>query len=192
MTMSGITDPGEEYFKDGLWAWDPAGTKWLKLIIDPLTNQLSVAVNNDAEIHQTTPADLRTGAHGWDGAAWHKLPMVFGYSDRWAENAEGAATGAGNAVAVTAAVPAGYVYVLQQAEAFHDAAAAVELLVTPIAGALVCGLVHELAAAAWVHYSWTGSLVLKAGDQIAATAAAPGDGKKVHLHTWGYKMKVAE
>jgi len=148
VTMSGITDPKEAYFKDGIW--------------------------------------------GWDGTVWHKLAMVFGYSDRWAENAEGAATGAGNAVAVTAAVPAGYVYVLQQAEAFHDAAAAVELLVTPTVGALLCGLVHELAAAAWVHYSWTGSLVLKAGDRIVATATAPGDGKKVHLHTWGYKMKVAE
>ena len=27
--MSGITDPTEEYFKDGLWGWD--GTQWRKL-----------------------------------------------------------------------------------------------------------------------------------------------------------------
>ena len=27
--MSGITDPTEEYFKDGLWGWD--GTQWCKL-----------------------------------------------------------------------------------------------------------------------------------------------------------------
>lgn len=27
--MSGITDPSEEYFKDGLWGWD--GSQWRKL-----------------------------------------------------------------------------------------------------------------------------------------------------------------
>ena len=27
--MSGITDPTEEYFKDGIWGWD--GTQWRKL-----------------------------------------------------------------------------------------------------------------------------------------------------------------
>lgn len=30
--MTGITDPGEEYFKDGIWGW--VGTAWKKLIGD--------------------------------------------------------------------------------------------------------------------------------------------------------------
>jgi len=118
--------------------------------------------------------------------------MVFGYSDRWAENVSDIASGASNAVAQTAVVPAGCIYVLQQAEAFHNAAAAVELSATPTVGALVCPLVHSLGADPWVHYSWTGSLVLKAGDRITATATAPGDGKIVYLNVWGYKMKITE
>lgn len=37
-----VTDPGEEYFKDGIWAWDAAGETWVKLACDPATGYLYV------------------------------------------------------------------------------------------------------------------------------------------------------
>jgi len=190
--MPGITNPDEEYFKDGLWAWDPAGAKWLKLIIDPLTNQLSVAVNNDAEIHQTTPADLTPGICGWDGSAWHKLPLVWGYSDRWVEYAMGVATGAGDAVAATAAVGAGYVYVLQSAAVYHNAGANkyVEIYVgTPGA---YCPVYQNSALPSGTWGVAAPSAVLKYEDTAFCVCVTPGDGKQVLLRVWGYKMKIAE
>lgn len=41
--MSGITDPTEQYFKDGLWGWD--GVRWQKLSVDADGN-LRVTMNS--------------------------------------------------------------------------------------------------------------------------------------------------
>lgn len=73
--MPGITDPAEEYFKDGLWAWDPAAEAWLKLVIDPSTNKLTVEVGDDFEVHQAAPADMCVGLHAWNTATetWQEL-----------------------------------------------------------------------------------------------------------------------
>jgi len=190
--MSGITNPAEEYFKNGLWAWDPAAGVWLKLIIDPLTNQLSVAVNNDAEVHQTAPADLAAGAHGWDGSAWRKLPLVWGYSEEWGEQKIGTAAGAGNATTHTVAVPGGYVYVLSALAIIQTSGAAQRVYAQLVRGVLAIALVDEATATSGQSYCWHGHVPLKEDDYVEAVCVAPGDGQAVHLRVWGYKMKVAE
>lgn len=42
--MTPITDPAEEYFKDGLWAWDATDKVWVKLPADHDTGILQVIV----------------------------------------------------------------------------------------------------------------------------------------------------
>ena len=190
--MPGITNPAEEYFKDGLWAWDPAGGEWLKLIIDPLTNQLSVAVNNDAEIHQTTPADLTPGVCGWDGAVWRKLPLIFGYSDVWeAQVAETNAPGAGATLRLPA-VDVGEIWVVQ-------AASAVDIVTAPgwasirVVGATYTNTIaakNPLLLSEYVIFS--GQMVLKAGDLLEAYFFASVAGDDLYFMARGYKMKVAE
>lgn len=146
--MSGITNPAEEYFKDGLW--------------------------------------------GWDGSAWRKLPLLFGYSDGWGESASGTASGAGDASADTTEVPAGYIYVLQAVSAYHNAGANKEVTITANVSGVNVILFNDLAAVTGTWYPVICNVVLKEDDFVNAYVAAPGDGKICYLRVGGYKMKIAE
>jgi len=190
--MPGITDPAEEYFKDGLWAWDPAGGVWLKLIIDPLTNRLVVDHPGDIEVVQPVPADLCVANYGWDGAAWRKLPLIWGYSDVWeAQVAETNAPGAGATLRLPA-VDVGEIWVVQ-------AASAVDIVTAPgwasirVVGATYTNTIaakNPLLLSEYVIFS--GQMVLKAGDLLEAYFFASVAGDDLYFMARGYKMKVAE
>jgi len=146
----------------------------------------------DVEVVQQTPSDLMAATHGWDGAAWRKLPLTWGYSDRWVQPVQGAASGAGDASASTTAVAGGYVYVLQALHASHTAAANKSLSVYLHNGGAYIALLENLTAVPGTKYTWTGEAVLKEGDTVYAEVVAPGDTRIVYLRVWGYKMKIAE
>lgn len=146
----------------------------------------------DVEVTQTSPADLTPGIEGWDGAAWRKLALLWGYSDVWSEVQSGTATGEGDATATTSAVPAGYIFVLQAVSAFHSADANKRLTISAVVGGAAIRLVDEADAIPGLHSCWAGGVVLKEGDGLYAIAVAPGDGKKCWIHVCGYKMKIAE
>jgi len=190
--MSGITDPSEEYFKDGLWAW--VSTAWKKLVADASSFlQINIAAQDiDVEVKQQTAADLTPGIMGWDGSAWRKLPMLWGYSDRWVESKSGSASGGGDATATATGVVAGYVYVLQALHVTHNAGVNKLLRAWVTDGASTVSLVDEPTATSGGRYTWAGELVLKEDDTVVGTASAPGDTKSVFLRVWGYKMKVGE
>ena len=190
--MPGITNPAEEYFKDGLWAWDPAGGAWLKLIIDPLTNRLVVDHPGAITVEQTTPGSLTPGVCGWDGAAWHKLPMVWGFSGTYSVYVEGTAVGAGNATATTVAVPPGYVYVVRAISYRHSAPGVCYCDVAMVGDEVVNLIVNAATTQDVYHCEPHLDIILGAGDTIVAIVIAPGDGEKIFLRVGGYKMKIAE
>lgn len=143
-------------------------------------------------ITDPTEAYFKDSSWGWDLTQWCKLALLWGYSDRWTEAIEGTASGAGNARARSTAVPAGYVYVLQALYARHDAGAAKILRVELCDGTDYFTLDYQATAGSGTHYTWTGEVVLKEDDRVDAVVLAPGDGKKVYLYVWGYKMAIAE
>lgn len=159
----------------------------LEALITELESKLETA---DLEID----ADKRLSVNlrGWDGAASHKLPMLWGYSDRWVQEASGAASGAGNAVAAATAVSPGYVYVLQAAGLRHQAGAAKSSRIWVVNNGVYVRLVVDITLAHNTWLLWQGEITLEEGDVVQAMTTAPGDTKTVVLHVWGYKMKVAE
>lgn len=190
--MPGITNPAEEYFKDGLWGW--VSTAWKKLVATAggaLHIQFA-GQEVDVEVKQTTPADLTPGVCGWDGSAWQKLPLVFGYTGRVAEYKTGVADGAGHAVASTTAVDAGEIHVLQVVSASHNAGAAKGIEIYHVVAGASAPLIFTTATASGMWEIAVVEVVLAQGDQITAYAIAPGDGKSVYMHVRGYAMKIAE
>lgn len=144
--MTGITNPAEEYFKDGAW--------------------------------------------GWDGTAWRKLNLLFGYYDRYVEAVSAVAVGGGNADTQTTAVPAGYVYLIQCIAVKHNAAAAVEVTCGFFGEGIGVFLMQEsLAPNVWKPF-FTVGVSCKVGDYVRAWATAPGAGKTLYLRVWGNIMKV--
>ena len=142
--------------------------------------------------HLETLEEIMSNIHGWDGSAWHKLPMVWGYSDRFVEPASTAAVGAGDAEALTTLVPAGEIHIVQAVEIWHTDAAAQDIFGAAYDGATSMMLLPRQSTDAGVHRVWSGEVVLKAGDRVRAYAFAPGDGESVAVNIWGYKMKIAE
>ena len=96
--MTGITDPSEEYFKDGLWGW--ASTVWEKLV--------------------SSSGLLHTGSHGWDGSAWQKLGMVWGFSSQYAEREYNHTHAAGTVALTFSTCPVGVVRVVLGLGAYND------------------------------------------------------------------------
>lgn len=131
-------------------------------------------------------------SYGWDGSAWRKLPLVWGYSGQWEQSVNSAAVGAGDAVVSTTAVAAGEVYVLQHLSVFQDGGAANRIYVYKAVPGGEVYLHDDHNPTTGVHYPITVAAVLIEGDQLVAVAVTPGDGQKVHLAVWGYKMNIAE
>lgn len=188
--MEGVTDPAEEYFKDGLWAWDPAAEEWLKLIVDPLTNHLMVDPGDDFEVHQYTAADLRVAAHGYDGSAWQRLGLLWGYSDRWGEYLGETKSGDGQYSRTTAVVPPGYVYVVQAAYIKNETAARGPMYFRAYDGGIYHPVVGVLAPAQNQIVTLSGPFVLKAGDAMNLAQDSCLNNDTMVAGVWGYKMKV--
>lgn len=65
--MPGITDPGQEYFKDGLWAWNTTTSAWVKLAVDTDGNlKVSLTDTMDIEASKTTYRAVISAASSGD------------------------------------------------------------------------------------------------------------------------------
>lgn len=190
--MSGITNPAEEYFKDGLWAWNPVGKVWLKLIIDPLTNQLSVAVNNDVEVHQTTPADLTPGICSWDGDYWRRQPLIWGYSSDYGEFEIANDVAAGDRDLTFSQAAADEVWVIDTFIAWADQGnpTTVEFMMYAGGAEQVVGIAAypvaflSVSPVTPLHVPPDGYLKVRFKDCVA--------GDDIRASATGYKMKIAE
>lgn len=188
--MTGITDPSEEYFKDGLWGW--VTDAWVKIVAEA-AGQLHVYLAGqaaDVEVKQQVPSDLLVGACGWGGASWYKLPMVFGYSAPWQQQVAGAAAGTGDATATTTAVVEHYVYVLQALSMYHDAGVPKDTRAYVLNDTVGVILLPKAELGIASERVWQGEVLLAEGDVVVANCYAPGAGKEVTLKVWGYKMQI--
>jgi hypothetical protein len=190
--MPGITDPAEEYFKDGVWAW--VSNQWKKLVADASNFlQVNVAAQDiDVEIKQTAAADLTPGVCGWDGSAWRKLSLLWGYSDRYVDAVSATKSGDGNYQRDSTAVPAGYVYIVQSAGIHNQTGARGMSYLAFMSSSLAYYFAQALTPAKYELVGFTGQLILKEGDQLRWFQSTCLDSDNIRTYAWGYKMKVAE
>jgi len=168
--MPGITNPAEVYFKDGIWAW--ATNTWEKLI--------------------SSGGILYNALHGWDGDSWQKLPMVWGYSDRYVQALSSLGVAAGTRALTFTSPSAGEVWVITHWVTWtsaatpasfnfylHNTAGYQQLQKSPNPGAntsVVC----------------EGEIILKATDYLYAEFPSCAGGEDIYSSACGYKMKIAE
>jgi len=190
--MSGITNPNEEYFKDGLWGWDSTAGVWVKLKVTTGTGHQLVDQGSDFEVVQPTPADLAVAAHGWDGTLWRKLPVLFGYSDRYAEVETALDVAAGDPILTFSTVPEGEIWVIQSLVGRSYQANVTSIRLVAVTAAVDVTLKEDVPAAALRTVDWSGALVLKKDDHLEARFYGCLLHDNVYAEVWGYKMKVAE
>jgi len=141
-------------------------------------------------VQQYMPSLLQPGINTYDGAAWRKQPLVWGFSSRWSELATGTSTGGAATNAVTVVVPAGYVYVLESWTILHDDTANRAAFLTMVGGAGNPYLYESSAMVPNVYLYETCHITLQAGDILQLTVWALANTKKCYLTAWGHKMQV--
>ena len=142
----------------------------------------------------TDPAEAHfdKGSWGWDLTQWRKLPLVFGYTDRWVEQQSDLNADAGTNSLQTVAVPSGYVYRVDCIVTMN-----VDKVVTQlkrvVGGGVEVEIAVDLAAGAATHISlFPVGLWLKVGDYVKVYFLDCNAGDDLYLEVWGIKMAIAE
>jgi len=142
----------------------------------------------------TDPASpyFKDGQWGWDGTVWRKLPMVWGYSGRWAEHQEDLnATVTYDSLTFTA-VPPGEVWVLQAVDAWDVNSDPSRIQFSVTGDGVTTRLQHTLTPGISIPVYWTGTVVLKEGDRVLVGFYGTVAGDDLHANVRGYKMAIAE
>ena len=144
--MPGITNPTEEYFKDGTW--------------------------------------------GWDGTAWRKLNLLWGYYDRILDSVLVADATAGSNVLTFTTVPVGQVWIYTTISALNSDTNPSVIDVNMYSPTLLVRLMEWVLPGANVTVQISGQFILKAGDTLKVVIG--GCTLNDNLYAWagGYKMKV--
>jgi len=184
------TNPSEQYFGRGLWAW--VTDVWVKLVATA-GGALHVYLAGqavDVEVKQQTPGDLTPGIHGYDGAAWRKLSLLWGYTDRYAEQKVHTMTAGVTYSMPFTAVADGYVHRITGFSLTSSKNAAVALPYANFGGTLmVINPPHTVVANVY-HAVSPFDLVLKKDDFIQFNWSGVAVNDVLVVYVWGYKMAV--
>ena len=190
--MPGITNPAEEYFKDGIWGY--VSTAWKKLVATA-GGALHIYVAGqaaDVEVKQATPADLTPGVCGWDGSAWRKLPLMFGYSEVYHEKVSDMNATVTSDALVGSAVPAEEIWVVTSVVAYDKTTNVTQISASVTDDVTWWPFAQLFPTAAEEYLQWSGMVVLEQGDRIYVGFNGTIAGDDIYLNIHGYKMKIAE
>jgi len=141
----------------------------------------------------TDPAEAHfdKGLWGFDGSEWQKLGLIWGYYDRWGEDLGATKSGDGTYNAITTAVPAGYVYVLQGISLVNISGARGMMRFYAEVGVPYYTVAVSVTPAQYVPLVFVGNGVLKAGDSVVVNQLSCLNGDVLYGGVWGYKMKLS-
>lgn len=137
-------------------------------------------------------AHFDKGTWGWDLTQWRKLPMLWGYSDRYAERLSDTTMPAGNSNLTGTAVPAGEVWRVTGLALLRDGATCTQMRVHVNYGGTIIEPVNVLNPTANQLYPFVTDFTLKAGDYLYCRYYGMTLNDDAYLHIWGYKMAIAE
>ena len=151
-----------------------------------------LAVNADGRLEVVIPIEEALGARAYhyDGAAWRRSNLLFGYNAIWDEDLGGTATGATYTVA-TSVVPAGELWILQGLSCNNQTRATTygQAAVVKASGAYVI-LDDVRPLPQYVSALAIGQFVLGEGDQAYVSIGGCQVGDTILAGLVGYKMKL--
>lgn len=159
------------------------------------TDELDVVFdgqNTDVEVTQTTAADLTPGIQGWDGAAWRKLSLLWGYSDRYTEYETSANVDAGLNILTFTTVPTGEVWTITHAAMWADQSNPTLIGFYLWDGTLAQKLSTAAYPTAFLTHHLPAPITLKAEDKLQAYFFSCAANDDIYATAFGYKMKVTE
>jgi len=188
----GITNPTEVYFKDGLWGW--LTDQWQKLLVNA-SHHLKVEIasqDGNIAVTESAPFDGVLQAHGWDGAAWRKLPLLWGYSDAYHEYHFNTNLSGGSAIILGDTGVSGEVRVITHFSGYGISETMSRISLGIHTGVAYCVLHSEAFAGDYLTIDLCSEIVIKSNEKLFVMfdgATAEDDGFFIAR---GYTMKVEE
>lgn len=209
----GPTKPSENLFFRGLWGW--ATDTWERLVSDGsgrlkmifagqdanvdvnvAAQDANVDVNVaaqgvDVEVTQVVPADLTPGICGWDGTAWRKLNLLWGFYAQYMENLSNVNCSVGDNFLNGLVVPAGEVWRVSLCAAVNTCSASTYIDIHIYDGSTFCTVYSKKAPAAGEYVVLNAELTLVEGDCLRARVRGATAGDDFYFRVNGYKMRIA-
>lgn len=171
----------------------PKGVLRVLAWFDSVSDELKALINDDGRMPVSIDeqnVDLTTQLQVYGGTAWVKSPVIWGYTNRWAEATNTTSTGGGTTVVTSTPVPEGYVYVLEHYMCYHDDPVERPLVIEGTDGSINLTFKTEAALATSAPSFGKHRLTLKQDDFIRVIVWGLATGKIIYLRVWGYMMKV--
>lgn len=131
------------------------------------------------------------GLCGWDGAAWQKLNLLFGYHDRYLEEVHIEANTTSHTLQGSV-VPEGEVWVVTAMCALNrDSASTLYYELTVFSNKFEHYINIINTPAKLTPVTFYGAIPMKAGDRVRAILHGVTVGDVLRFGIFGYKMKVA-
>ena len=163
------------------------------LYYDPTNDRYQVVEGDDVDtaIPATAKSMLTSAlAHGYDGTVWRKLPMLWGYTDRYLVSQQNVSDVAATYVVDLPAVDSGEVWRVLGVGVWRDTVAGQYARLTVAVGVPGTDIEDIDVPAIGRFYNNSRELVLRSGDNIRVQYIASVVGEIVITTAWGYKMKV--
>jgi hypothetical protein len=155
----------------------------LKVLIDAITSAL--------EVTQTTPANLAAALHAYDGSAWRKVPLPFGFTNTWLARHHVASATAGTNLISSDTVPSGQVWILTHAVLIDWTSTPTAYAMEVYNGSTNVYLPRDPYPASGRPLVWDGKLVLTAGYHVDAYVIGATSGDELDLTVGGYKITIS-
>ena len=139
---------------------------------------------------QPTEQYFDKGLWGYDGTVWRKLPLLWGYTDRLAEQKVNLNANAGGNYLVHTTVPAGEVWVVTAHVAVNLNTAGAVVMRGFFGGTDMLVYDHGTPGAGVWHTSPPMNIVAKAGDILVGAFYGCTAGDDLYSILYGYKMAV--
>ena len=174
-------------------ASEPKGKIIIPVWYDGTLDEIKALITDNGRVPVSIDeenVDLDVHLHTYDGSAWHKSPLVFGYTDRLYQSLGLASAPAGANILSTSLVPAGEVWRLETISA-ADSNNSPTYMLFVIRGTGVWYPVYKNSIPlGGVYDIWTGLLTLKEGDYVSLYFYGVTLNDNLVGYVSGYKMKV--
>jgi len=140
----------------------------------------------------TDPAEAHfdKGLWGFDGTVWRKLPILWGYTDRYVQAKMTGDATAGTNYLIFTTVPAGEVWRITSMAWANTLSTCSEIWAGLYLDAEIYTFAVEATPAANVYHSIVCDIVLKAGDLVIVVFFGCTLGDDLFAWAFGYKMSV--
>lgn len=138
--------------------------------IDPSTGNVypvTIDAGGHLQVDMLTSPTVNVNNYGWINGAWHKNPLLDGYSRGYSERIINTNAVAGMNTLNSSVVPAGKYWRVQAVEAFNNTSAPTFVTIAATVNTIPISLLHVATPGLSVSVSWNkGEIGLFPGDTI--------------------------